>query len=98
MTRLLSKIVGGGQHERFEFVDRSRARPDDTGACHGVHTQGFSMLIMGAWNVEPVAAKCFAGGAHGVEFVGLGAVLAGLFAWPIELDHPPTHRHERARR
>ena len=84
----MSKIVRGGQHEGFEFVGRSRAGPDDASACHGVHTQGFSVSVVGAWDVEPVAAERFACGANSVEFVGLGAVLACLLAWPIELDHP----------
>ncbi len=88
VTQLVSKIVGCGQHEGFEFVDRSRAGAHDAGACHGMHTQGFSMPVVCTRNVEPVATERFASGAHGIEFVGLRAVFAGFLAWPIELDHP----------
>jgi|GEM_PF-5037778 len=90
MAQLLSKIVRGSQHEGFEFVRRSGARSDDASSGHGVHTQGFSVSVVGAWGVEPVAAECLASVANCVEFVGLGAVLAGFLAWPIELDHPLT--------
>ena len=46
MTEFLSEIVGCGQHEGFEFVDRSGAGADHAGACHGVHTQGFSVSVV----------------------------------------------------
>jgi hypothetical protein len=90
MTQLMSKTVRGGQHEGLEFVPRYGARANDTSTGHGVHTQRFSMPVVSAWDGEPVAAKCLAGGANCVEFVGLGAVLAGFLAGTIELDHPLT--------
>ena len=53
------------------------------------------MPVVGARNVEAVAAEGFAGGANSVEFVGLRAIFAGLLAWPIELDHPLAGASQR---
>ena len=87
-SQLAAKLVGRCQHQSFEFVDRSGARPDHSGSGHGVHTQGFSVPVMGARCVKPVSAKCFACCSNCVEFGGLGAVLCRPLVWAIELDHP----------
>ena len=55
------------------------------------------MSVVSAWDVEPVAAERLAGSANGVEFVGLGAVLAGLFR-VADRTRSPTHQHGRVRR
>ena len=81
MAQFLSQIIWCGQLERLEFVDRSRASPNDPSTCHGVHTQGFSVSVVSARLMESVATECFAGGSNGVEFVRLGAVLAWFLAW-----------------
>ena len=63
MAQFLSQIIWCGQHEGLEFVDRSRASPNDPSTRHGVHTQGFSVSVMSTRLMEAVATECFAGGS-----------------------------------
>ena len=96
MAQFLSQIIWCGQHEGLEFVDRSRASPNDPSTRHGVHTQGFSVSVMSTRLMEAVATECFAGGSNGIEFVRLRAVLACFLAWPIEFGHPLADTSERS--
>jgi hypothetical protein len=52
-----------------------------------VHTDRLADAVVGSRHAQPVTAECLAGGADGVQSVGLGAVLA-LAGRPVELDDP----------
>lgn len=53
-----------------------------------MHADRVTHPVMGSWDAQPVRPEGLAGGADGVESVGLGAVF-GLAGRAIELDHPP---------
>jgi hypothetical protein len=61
-----------------------------------VHTQGFSMTVMGPGRVQLVPAEDLACCSDRVEFVGLRAVLGWPLVWAIELDHPLTDTRQRS--
>ena len=88
------RFVGGDDH-RLELVDRSGAGAHCCGPGHGMDTDRFADAVVGSRDAEPLAAEHLAGGADGVQGVGLRAVF-GLAGRPVELDDPlavPFERH-----
>ena len=64
------------------------------GPGHGVHPDRFADTVVSSRDAEPLTAEHLAGGADGVQRVGLRAVF-GLAGRPVELDDPLAVSIER---
>ena len=94
-------LVGGAAAQllaqRFRCVDDQRLElPDglgagDDGALPGGEQDPHRFAVAaGPRRGQMVAGQGFAGGADGVEVVGLGAVASSWSGWPVDLDDPFT--------
>jgi hypothetical protein len=84
----------GGDDECLQLVDRTRAGAHRCGPGHGTNADRLASAVVSSRDAEPLAAEHLAGGAHGVQGVGLGAVF-GLAGRSIELDDPLAVALER---
>ena len=95
-AELLSELVGRVDDQPFQLADRLRAGED--GALAGGQQDAQSFPVAASPRLgEVLAGERFAGGAGGVELVGLGAVAAGRARWPVDLDHPLALLEQKAR-
>ena len=86
-AQLVAQRCGRVHDQRLELADGFGAADDGAVSGGEQDAQGFAVAA-GPGCGQMLAGQRFAGGADGVEFVGLGAVTAGRAGGPVDLDDP----------
>jgi hypothetical protein len=94
-TQLGAERVVGGDHERFEFVDRRGTGPHGAVPSHHMDPERFPKPPIGPRRRQAGTTQRFACGADGVELIGFRSVFGRLLFGPVELDHPFTALTQR---
>jgi hypothetical protein len=97
-AELGAELLVGGDDQRLEFVDCPGPSANCCGPGHGVDTDRFADPVVSSGHAQPITTECLAGGADGVQGVGLRCVLA-LAGRAVELDDPfaaPAQRRGEA--